>query len=144
MSPKSATALLPIPNSPKASGKKKKAGGTNPQTIASPAAKVHFDHIGIVPGLQVACKVKPKDDKTGNIQYTVEIAVPLASLGLREVAGKSIGFDASVGIANPAGDQRIRAAHWDGLSEGRVVDRPGSAELLPHNWGTLTFSPIAK
>ncbi len=84
----------------------KKAGGTNPQTIASPAAKVHFDHIGAVPGLQVAYKVKPKDEKTGNIQYTVEIAVPLASLGLRDVAGKSIGFDASVGIANPAGDQR--------------------------------------
>ena len=32
----------------------KKTGGTNPQTIASPAAKVRFDHIGTVPGLQAA------------------------------------------------------------------------------------------
>ena len=121
----------------------KKTGGTNPLTIASPAAQVHFDHIGPVPGLQVAYKVKPKDEKTGKIQYTVELAVPLASLGLSEVAGKSLGFDASVGLANPAGDERLRAAHWAGLSESRVVDRPGSAELLPQHWGTLTFAPMA-
>jgi len=25
-----------------------------------------------------------------------------------------------------------------------VVDRPGSAELLPHTWGTLKFAPAAK
>ena len=121
----------------------KKPGGSNPQTISSPAATVHFDQIGPVPGLQVAYKVRPKDERTGNIQYTVEVAVPLASLGLHDVAGKTIGFDASVGIANPGGAQRDRAAHWAGLSEGRVVDRPGSAELLPHTWGTLTFAPAA-
>lgn len=68
------------------------------------------------------------------------MAVALASLGLRDVAGKTIGFDTSVGTANPAGDQRDRAAHWSGLSEGHVVDRPGSAALLPHTWGTLTFA----
>ena len=121
----------------------KKAGSSNPQTISSPAATVHFDQIGTVPGLQAAWKVQPKDERTGNIQYTVEVAIPLASLGLHDVAGKTIGFDASVGVANPSGDQRDRAAHWAGLSEGRVVDRPGSAELLPHTWGTLTFSPAA-
>lgn len=122
----------------------KKAGGTNAQTIASPAAKVHFDQISPVPGLQVAYKVDPKqDERTGNISYTVEVAVPLASIGLTEVAGKSVGFDVSVGTANAAGDTRERAAHWAGLSEGRVVDRPGSAELLPHTWGTLIFAPAA-
>jgi len=123
----------------------KKTGGTNPQTITSPAAKVHFDHIGEVPGLQAAYKVDPKrDEKTGNIRYTVEVSVPLASLGLKDVAGKTIGFDVSVGTANAAGDTRERAAHWAGLSESRVVDRPGSAELLPRTWGTLRFAPAAK
>ncbi len=121
----------------------KKSGGKNPQTITSPAAKVHFDQIGQVEGLQVAYKVNPaKDGKTGNVRYTVEVAVPLASLGLKNVSGKSVGFDVSVGTANAAGDTRERAAHWAGLSEGRVVDRPGSAELLPHTWGTLTFAPV--
>lgn len=123
----------------------KKTGGTNPQTITSPAAKVHFDQISTVPGLQAAYKVDPKrDDKTGNIRYTVEVSVPLASLGLKDVAGKTIGFDVSVGTANAAGDTRERAAHWAGLSESRVVDRPGSAELLPRTWGTLVFdrSPL--
>ena len=122
----------------------KLAGGTNSQTIASPAAKIHFDQIRPVPGLQVAYKVN-KDSKTGNSrEYIVEVAVPLASLGLSNVAGKTIGFDASVGLANPEGNQRERAAHWAGLSESRVVDRPGSAELLPRTWGTLTFAPAAK
>ncbi len=86
----------------------KKAGGTNPQTISSPAAAIHFDQITAVPGLQVAYKVT-KDERTLSVrQYTVEVAVPLASLGLSDVAGKAIGFDASVGIANPSGDQRQR------------------------------------
>lgn len=121
----------------------KKSGGTNPRTISSPAATIKFDQISAVPGLQVAYKANPKDGNTGKIQYTAEIAVPLASLGLGDVAGKTIGFDASVGIANSAGDQRERAAHWAGLSEGKVVDRPGSSELLPHTWGTMTFAPAA-
>ena len=121
----------------------KKTGGTNPQTITSPAAKVHFDQISTVPGLQAAYKVEPRNGK-GDIRYTVEVSVPLASLGLKDVAGKTIGFDVSVGTANAAGDTRERAAHWAGLSESRVVDRPGSAELLPHTWGTLKFAPAAK
>lgn len=57
-------------------------------------------------------------------------------------AGKSIGFDASVGIANASGDRRERAAHWGGLSEAVVVDRPGSMRLLPATWGTLHFAPV--
>jgi len=123
----------------------KRKGGTNAQTIASPAAKIHFDQISTVPGLRVAYKVNPrKDEKTGDISYTVEVAVPLLSLGLKDVAGKTLGFDVSVGTANAAGDTRERAAHWAGLSEGRVVDRPGSAELLPHTWGSITFAQAAK
>lgn len=75
------------------------------------------------------------------ISYTVEVSIPLASLGLSNPAGKSIGFDASVGIANASGDRRERAAHWAGLSEAVVVDRPGSARLLPDTWGALVFMP---
>ena len=119
----------------------KKSGGTNPRTISSPAATVHFDQIGTVPGLQFAYKMKSREERTGNVNYTVEVAVPLASLGLSNVAGKTIGFDISIGVAAPTGDQRDRAAHWAGLSEGRVVDRPGSTELLPQTWGSLHFEP---
>jgi len=122
----------------------KKADGTNPFTITSPAASVSFAQIMPVAGLTVAYSVKPKNAKSGSIEYTVEVAVPLKSVGLDNVRGKTIGFDASVGIANDAGDQRDRAAHWAGLSEGRVVDRPGSAELLPRTWGTLHFLPAAE
>ena len=91
-------------------------GGTNPQDITSPVAKLHFDQIMKVPGIQVAYNDGGKDEKTGNIRYSVEVAIPLASLGLKDVAGKTIGFDASVGIANETGDERLRAVHWAGLS----------------------------
>jgi hypothetical protein len=119
----------------------KKPGGAHPQTITSPAAQVHFDDISEVPGLQVAWKTGSKDEKTGRVSYTVELVAPLDSLGLSNPTGKRVGFDLSVAVANEAGDRRERAAHWAGLSEGVVVDRPGSARLLPGTWGTLHFAP---
>jgi sugar lactone lactonase YvrE len=118
----------------------RKSGGANPQTIASPAATVHFDQIQPVPGLKMAYRVEPKRDNAGLIRYEVEVSLPLAGLGLKDPAGKSIGFDASIGVANAVGDRRERAAHWAGQSEGVVVDRPGSARLLPNTWGTLHFA----
>ena len=116
-------------------------GGTNPRTITSPAAQVHMDHIGEVPGLKVAWRTEGVDAKSGVTHYRVEAALPLASLGVSAPAGRRIGFDVSVGVANAAGDRRERAAHWAGLSEGVVVDRPGSTMLLPATWGTLVFDP---
>ncbi len=118
-----------------------KAGGQNPRTITSPAAQVKFDQIMPVTGLRAVWHVGVKNDKTGVTPYTVEVAIPLSSLGLTDPAGKTIGFDASVAVANEAGDRRERAAHWAGLTEGIVVDRPGSTVLLPSTWGTMTFDP---
>ena len=116
-----------------------RGGGENPQTIRSPAASIDFDDISEVRGLEFAFSDPEAEGDSGMVRYRVEVAVPLASLGLEEVAGKTVGFDVSVGVANEAGDRRERAAHWTGLSEGVVVDRPGSAKLLPHTWGTLHF-----
>jgi hypothetical protein len=122
----------------------KKKGGVNPQTISSPAASVHFDQIQEIPGLQMAFKLHDKERDTDRIRYDVEVAIPLAALGLSNPGGKKIGFDVSIGVANAAGDRRERAGHWGGLSEAAVVDRPGSAQLLPHTWGTLIFAPGVK
>ena len=120
----------------------KKPGGANPQTITSPAAQVKFDDISAVPELKMAYRVGDTNVKTGLVSYNVEVAVPLASLGLQNPAGKTIGFDASVAVANAAGDRRERAGHWAGLSEAVIVDRPGSTRLLPSTWGTLRFAPV--
>jgi len=118
-----------------------KPGGTNPQTIASPAATVHFDQIMTAPGVQMALKVLGTDPKTGFVHYVLQASVPLADLGLTNPAGKSVGFDASVGVSDAEGDRRERAGHWAGLSEAIVVDRPGSSRLLPDTWGTMEFAP---
>jgi hypothetical protein len=118
-----------------------KTGGKNPQTIVSPAASVHFDQIGSVPGLRMTYRVVGKEAQTGQVNYEVLVAAPLASLGMANPAGRQIGFDTSIATANAAGDRRERAGHWAGQSEGVVVDRPGSARLLPDTWGTLRFVP---
>ena len=78
--------------------------------------------------------------KQATFATDVEVAIPLASLGLKDVAGKTMVFDSSVGIANETGNEPLCAVHWAGLSEDQVVDRPGSPILLPHTWGTLQFA----
>jgi hypothetical protein len=115
------------------------AGGP-PTVIRSPAAEATFDRIGPVEGLAMAWKDKGFDERSKLHRTTLEVHVPLAALGITgDPAGRSIGFDASVAVANEGGDRRERAMHWAGLSEGVVVDRPGSALLLPRTWGTMTF-----
>jgi hypothetical protein len=116
-----------------------KPGGSNPQTITSPAASVRIDQIAEIPGLQHAWRMEGKENDSNRIRYGVELAIPLAALGINATPGTRFGFDCSVAVANPSGDRRDRAAHWGGLSEAQVVDRPGSARLLPENWGTVVL-----
>ncbi|MEI9999136.1 MAG: sugar-binding protein [Verrucomicrobiota bacterium] len=107
-------------------------GKLNPQDIVSPAQTRHFDDISPLPGLTFAYQITA----TG---YTLEAAVPLASLGLDPARQPVVGFDASVGFADALGTSRQSAAHWAGETEAAVVDRPGSAELRPATWGSLEF-----
>ncbi len=122
----------------------KKTNGQNGQTITSPAASVRMDQIKEFPGLKMHWHVSDKDKNSNRVNYDLKVAIPLESLGLSNPSGKTIGFDCSIGVANEAGDRRERAGHWSGQSEAAVVDRPGSARLLPETWGTLTFAPKAK
>jgi len=112
-----------------------KRGGGNPQVIASPVAQRRFDDISPVAGL----KFGYRQHKGG---YSVEIGAPWAALGI--TPGGKLPFDVSVAFANAGGTERERVAHWAGETEGKVVDRPGSAALLPSTWGTLVFdrSPL--
>jgi len=111
----------------------------NPITIKSPAAEATFARIA--PVEEVRAKWLLNTHEPWNIHYTkLEVHLPLDVIGITgDPAGMSIGFDTSVAVSNESGDQRERAGHWAGLSESRVVDRPGSAVLLPHTWGTLMF-----
>lgn len=122
----------------------KKSGGKNGTTITSPAASIHMDQIMPLPGLKMHWRISPKNPGSDRVNYDVKVAIPLVAIGLKDPGGKSIGFDCSVAVANAAGDRRERAGHWAGQSEASVVDRPGSAQLLPRNWGTLTFEQPAR
>ena len=118
-------------------------GKKEPQIIRSPAAEISFDRIGPVSGLQVAWKDDGFDENRKFYRMNVEVGIPLKEIGITgNPADRAIGFDVSVGVANAQGTQRERAAHWAGSSEGVVVDRPGSARLVPATWGTLRFAPL--
>ena len=118
----------------------KKSGGKRPHTVQSPAAVETFDDVAAIEGAQIAWQIDKPQSQSDAIPYRVEASIPLAALGLTDPRGKTIGFDVSIGVANAAGDRRDCAAHWAGLSEGIVVDRPGSSKLLPRTWGMLEFS----
>ena len=110
----------------------------SPQTIRSPVAEQRFDDISPLSGVESAVQATPSG-------YTLEVQVPWAAVG-KDLGSRVsvVGFDFSVAFANAGGTERLRAAHWAGESEGRVVDRPGSAELKPWTWGTLQLdrSPL--
>jgi hypothetical protein len=109
-----------------------KANGKNSQTITSPAAQRKFDEIAPVDKLNFAYTVTADG-------YTLEAAVRFNSLGIDIYQNATMGFDVSVAFSNPEGTVRQRASHWAGESESTVVDRPGSAALLPATWGKLVL-----
>lgn len=114
-----------------------KAGARSPQSITSPAATRTFAEIAPLPGLEFAVQ-------DGTNGYTVEARLPWKALGLDPGRAATVGFDTSLGFADEAGRQRVRAVHWAGETEGVVVDRPGAAALKPETWGTLVLdrSPL--
>jgi hypothetical protein len=109
-----------------------RSNGKNPQTISSPAASRVFADVAPLPGLSFAYQ-------TNADGYTLETVVPLKSIELEPHRQPTVGFDASVGFPDAGGRERAGAAHWAGQREAAVVDRPGSAALLPATWGTLVL-----
>ena len=66
-----------------------------------------------------------------------ELSIPLAILGLKPEAGKSIKAD--VGILRGDGTQTMQRVYWNNKATGIVSDVPSEAELTPGLWGRWTF-----
>ena len=71
----------------------------------------------------------------GNGQGDYEFSVPLQTLGLSAVPGRTLPGD--VGILRGDGSQTLQRVYWNNKATGITADVPSEAELTPQLWGTL-------
>ena len=114
-----------VPNSP------------NPVPFSSPWRTVMFDRVDDVSAeIQLAAGGE-KDPKAKGDHGIFEMSIPLAVLGLKPEAGKSIKGD--VGLLRGNGFQTMQRVYWQNKATGLISDVPGEAMLTPQLWGKLQF-----
>jgi hypothetical protein len=78
--------------------------------------------------------------RAGNA-YTVDVAVPLADLGLAPGSGQSLRGDFGVIYGDAAGTTNVFRNYWSNQATGLVNDVPGEIMLTPALWGDITLEP---
>ncbi len=76
-----------------------------------------------------------KDKKS----VTVEVAVPLRSLGLKPKTGLKLPGDIGVTHGDAAGKDTILRTYWNNQKTGLVADEVFELKLTPGDWGIFTF-----
>ena len=72
--------------------------------------------------------------------YTLEAAIPLASLGLTPGQGATLSGDLGVTFGNESGRTRLRS-YWSNQHTGIVDDAVFEIQTEPKNWGVFKFTP---
>ncbi len=72
--------------------------------------------------------------------YTVEAAVPLATLGLKLEPGQRLKVDFGVLFGDAAGETTIERSAWSNRAVNFTCDVPGEAMLYPNFWGALQLA----
>ena len=75
--------------------------------------------------------------------YRIEVAVPLADLGLTSAAGLGLHGDFGVIYGDGQGTVNVFRNYWSNQATGLVNDVPGEIMLSPNAWGELTFGSPA-
>lgn len=110
-------------------------GATDPVVFQSPWRSEKVDS---VKRLEAARVVVAK----GNNEYTVEVSVPLADLGLKAPFGKTHQADFGVIYGDAEGTTNIFRNYWANQSTGLVNDVPGEIMLTPNLWGQLLLGEV--
>jgi hypothetical protein len=80
----------------------------------------------------------------GANEYRVAVTVPLAELGLANVAGQKLRGDFGVIYGDAEGTTNIYRNYWSNQATGLVNDVPGEIMLSPRLWGDVTFGAASK
>jgi hypothetical protein len=102
-------------------------GTTEPVPFSSPWRTLTLDRV---------------DDVTAQVEFAgtngnYEISLPLAAVGLRPQAGRTIKAD--LGILRGNGFQTVQRVYWANKASGITADVPSEAELTPRLWGRCEF-----
>ncbi|NQT85733.1 hypothetical protein HQ560_03155, partial [bacterium] len=110
-------------------------GAKDPVTFTSPWRSEKVDVVARLDGAKIAV-AKGQDD------YRVEVAIPLADLGLEPPGA----FRADFGViyGDPGGAISMLRAYWSNQATGLMNDVPGEIMLHPNLWGTLTLKGAGK
>lgn len=120
------------------------AANPKPIPFASPWRTVTFDRVDDVSaGVTLASHKRAEDVKIKKVTKRVhweehEFSIPLASLGLKPEAGRTVSGDLGV-LRGSDGETRQRL-YWHNKATGLVNDVPGEAMLTPGLWGRWQFT----
>ena len=107
-------------------------GSSDAVVFQSPWRSEKVDSVRKLDAAQIAV------NRAGN-DYTVDVAVPLADLGLAPAAGKALRGDFGVIYGDAAGTTNIFRNYWSNQATGLVNDVPGEIMLTPGLWGDITL-----
>ena len=117
------------------------APGAGGERIAfsSPQRTIMFDRVDDV-SREVTFASTVEKDKDGWVTAAYyEISCPLAVLGLKPEAGRTIRAD--LGVLRGNGVETVHRVYWSNKATAITADVPSEAELAPHLWGQWTFAP---
>jgi len=107
-------------------------GAPDPVTFTCPWRSEKVDSVRRLESAKIAVR-------KGNDRYVVEVSVPLADLGLRDLPGKALRGDFGVIYGDPGGTMNMLRSYWSNTATGLVNDVPGEIMLSPNLWGTIRF-----
>jgi hypothetical protein len=112
---------------------RKAAAVKKPKTFSSGVVKSY-----VMEFVDVLADARIKVTKRGN-GYTVEAAVPLATIGLAPGDGQTLRGDFGVTHGDPAGQRTRLRSYWSNQHTGIVDDAVFELQMEPKYWGEVRF-----
>jgi hypothetical protein len=112
----------------------KTAGTKRPQTFTSPWRQSTVEDVQVLADAEVTINRRANG-------YTVEAAVPLATLGFDPQPDRQYKLDLGVIFSDATGTNRLLRMYWANKATGLVNDVPGEIMPTPNLWGSATMKP---
>jgi hypothetical protein len=96
----------------------------------SPVGDRRFDRVEVLSEARVAVTVD-------RARYRVELALPLAALGVSPTPGLRLRGDLGVIASDAEGRSNVARIYWANKATNLVSDLPSEAWFFPQGWGTL-------
>ena len=100
--------------------------------IASPWRTLYVDRVTLLPGARIALARRGDG-------FSLEAAVPLASLRLDPRAGGELRGDVGRVLSDQTGTRVADRVYWSNKNTKVVSDLPSEARLEPCLWGVFAF-----